>query len=64
MTALDHDIDRRVRAAIERAQARDAHGRVERARGWLDALVVLAVAVGVLAGLDLVVEAAALRACS
>ena len=65
MTSTDDDlIDRKVRAAIERARARDAHGRAERARGWLDALVVLAVAVGVAAGLDLVVEAAALRACS
>ena len=64
MASPDDDIDRKVRAAIARAQTRDAHGRAERARGWLDALGVLAVAVGVLAGLDLVVEAATLRACS
>ena len=64
MTSTDDLIDRKVRAAIERAQAGDAHGRAERARGWFDTLVVLAVGVGVAAGLDLVVEAAALRACS
>ena len=64
MTSTDDGIDREVRAAIERARARDAHGRAERARGWLDAVAVLAVGVGVAAGLDLVVEAAALRACS
>ena len=65
MTSPDDDlIDRKVRATVEQVQARDAHGRAERAPGWFDALVVLAVGVGVMAGLDLVVEAAALRACS
>ena len=65
MTSQEDDlIDHKVRTAVGRARARDAHGRAERARGWFDALVALAVGVGVAAGLDLVVEAAALRACS
>ena len=65
MTSPDDDlIDRRVRAAVERARAGDAHSRAERARGWFDAPVVLAVGVGVAAGLDAVVETAALHSCS
>ena len=64
MTSTDDLIDRKVRAAVERARARDAHGRAERARGWLDAVAVLAVGAGAVAGLATVVEAAARRACS
>ena len=65
MTPPDDDlVDRRVRAATTRMQAKKAHRRAERMRGWLDALVLLAAGGGAAAGLDLLAEATALHARS